>query len=57
MLKYAAKKEECTREDLFEKIQMEYLQLKHPEIVKWVQERAESERDFVKKLEKKSDRE
>lgn len=50
MLKYAAKREDCTREDLFEREMMLYLVEKHPDIVKWVQERAESEKAFVRGL-------
>jgi len=52
MLKYAAKREDCTREDLFEREMMLYLVEKHPDIVKWVQERAESEKQFLNGLAK-----
>lgn len=53
MLKYAAKREGCTRDDLFEREMMLYLVEKHPDIVKWVQERAESQKEFEKGLVKK----
>lgn len=55
MLKYAAKKEECTREDLFEKVMLAYLIEKHRNVVDWVDSRAKAEGEFVKGLTKKDE--
>lgn len=53
MLKYAAKKEGGTREDLFEREMLAYLIAKHRDVVDWVDARAKAEKEFVKGLEKK----
>jgi rubrerythrin len=49
-LRYAAKREECTVEDLYERVLNGYLAEKHPAIVAWVAKRESEEKEFVKTL-------